>query len=134
MKQHHILFILLAPFLLVVSLLPSGCTYNDGLLEITPPIDTTVQISFADDILPVFSDKCASPTCHGAGGISPELTPAKAYSELFAGGFIDTLAPAQSELYKWMTGQYALSMPLSGPDPDLNVKVLTWITQGAKDN
>ncbi len=135
MKQQRVLSILAFAMLLLSLAAPSGCTSESGILVIEPPdVDTTVQVSFTQDIIPIFDQACNFSGCHNTGGTPPDLTPGNAYSALFAGNYIDTLMPGDSELIQWMLGNRGLPMPLSGPDEEFNKKVLTWITQGAKDN
>ncbi len=129
---------LLVPALFILLsglILPSGCSYDSGILEPPlPPVDTSVQVSLSMDIMPLFNESCNFSGCHNQGGTPPDLTPANAYDALWDGNYIDTLAPESSELMQWMLGNRDLDMPLTGPDPELNSLVLTWITQGAKDN
>ena len=135
MKQQLVLSALATALLLFSILAPTGCSYDSGILTIEPPvIDTTVQVSFSMEIVPVFEQKCNFSGCHNTGGTPPDLTPANAYDDLIQGGYIDTDVPADSELMQWLLGNRSRPMPVSGPDNDLNTKVLTWITQGAKDN
>ena len=135
MKQQLVLSALATALLLFSMLAPTGCSYDSGILTIEPPvIDTTVQVSFSMEIVPVFEQKCNFSGCHNTGGTPPDLTPANAYDDLIQGGYIDTDVPADSELMQWLLGNRSRPMPVSGPDNDLNTKVLTWITQGAKDN
>lgn len=136
MKQQLALPVLATAILLLSILAPSGCSYDSGILTIEPPdVDTTVQVSFSEDILPLFDElKCNISGCHNTGGIPPDLTPANAYDELTQGGYINTEKPADSELMQWLLGNRSLPMPLSGPNNNLNEKVLAWIIQGAKDN
>ncbi|MCB9299998.1 MAG: hypothetical protein H6566_05065 [Lewinellaceae bacterium] len=135
MKQQLVLSALATALLLFSMLAPTGCSYDSGILTIEPPvIDTTVQVSFSIEIVPVFEQKCNFSGCHNTGGTPPDLTPANAYDDLIQGGYIDTDVPADSELMQWLLGNRSRPMPVSGPDNDLNTKVLTWITQGAKDN
>ena len=110
----------------------SSCTYDAVLEPEDPPI--TGDVSFAQDILPIFNQSCNNSGCHNTGGTPPDLTPGKAYDALKAGNYIDLNAPENSELYLWMRGQRALPMPLSGPNSLYNATVLAWIKQGALNN
>lgn len=73
--------------------------------------------------------------CHNTGGISPILTPDKAYSELVDNGFVaDSVVIANNPLYVSMTS-------LTNPMPqdallasDKVDKVKTWILQGYENN
>lgn len=107
----------------------AGCYYDITLDQVV-----TEQVSFSQDILPIFNQSCNSPACHGAGAVPPDLSPASAYNALQAGGYINTSSPASSELYLWMRGERGLPMPLSGPNATYNATVLAWITQGALNN
>ncbi len=135
MKQQTALSILALLALLFSALAPTACTYDSGVIE--PPdiiIDTTEQVSFSEDVIPIFDGHCNSSGCHNTGGVPPDLTAENAYEALFQGNYIDTLEPRESELMQWMLGNRGLDMPLSGPNEEFNKTVLTWITQGAKDN
>ncbi|MCB0583719.1 MAG: hypothetical protein KDD06_00080 [Phaeodactylibacter sp.] len=135
MKQQRVLSILAFAMLLLSMIAPWGCTSESGILTIEPPeIDTTVQVSFSMDIVPEFNKSCNTSGCHNTGSFAPDLSPENAYGALFAGNYIDTLTPESSELMQWLLGNRNIDMPPTGPDEELNKKVLTWITQGAKDN
>ena len=135
MKQQQILSILALAALLFSIVAPTACTSESGILILEPPeIDTTVQVNFSKDIIPIFNQACNTSGCHNSGGVSPDLTPENAYAELFAGNFIDTLTPEDSELVQWMLGNRGLAMPPSGSNSEFNSKVLSWIGQGAKDD
>ena len=118
----------LTGFLLVFM---AGCKYDESYI---PPPDPGVQISFKDEIIPIFNQSCNSSGCHNTGGFAPDLTPANAYDALIAGNYIDTLADAQSGLYLWMSGDEGAPMPPDGTIDAYNAKVLLWMQQGAKNN
>lgn len=93
----------------------------------TPPaVDPNFEWSLATDIQPIFTANCAS--CHG-GVIAPDLRSGKSYEALTGGGYV-TAPAASSELYTVMIG--ASHDAKSSPAEKL--KVLYWITQGAKNN
>ncbi len=123
----------MAPLYFLTSIL-GGCTYETGVITNEIDIDTTVVVSFSQEIMPLFEEKCGDASCHGIAGVAPILTENVAYEELWQGNYIDTLKPEDSELYQWMISNRALDMPLAGPDWDLNALVLNWITQGAENN
>lgn len=108
-----------------------GCYYDKTVFI---EEEETGELSFAQDIIPLFNASCNVSGCHNAGGIPPVLTADKAYDALISGNYIDVDAPENSELYQWLTGKRSTPMPLSGPDPSINSKVLAWIKQGARDN
>lgn len=91
-----------------------------------PPGDTT---SFSLEIVPVFTESCTS--CHSTGGISPDLTPANAYADLFAEDLIDVAIPENSILYIKMATGGSMNKYTKVGDPEL---VLQWIKEGALNN
>ena len=125
--QKVIIYILLV---FLVGML-NAC-YND--LVVPTPTVVTQDVSFSQDILPIFNAKCNTVACHNAGGVFPALIEASAYSSLVNGGFINTENPENSELYQWMKGNRAVSMPPSGINNSDNALVLAWIKQGALNN
>lgn len=128
MKAKAIAFlVLLSGFGLIYS-----CSY-DQILPSGPDIDGLGTLSFNDDIKPIFNLSCNTSGCHD-GSVIPDLRSDNAFEALTAGNYLDVDAPENSELYQWMLGTRSLPMPLSGPNPDYNNKVLAWITQGALNN
>lgn len=105
------------------------CTYDVSLGPVV-----TDEVSFSNDIIPIFNQSCNSAGCHNTGGVKPDLTAANAYQALNSGGYINTSSPDKSELYLWMKGEKRLPMPLSGPNANYNATVLAWISQGAQNN
>ncbi|MBK6346127.1 MAG: hypothetical protein IPN08_13555 [Bacteroidales bacterium] len=108
----------------------SGCEYDYVEPDNTPPPDT---ISFANDILPIFSagtPACDASGCHASGAFAPDLTPANAYNNLMQDNRIDTANPAASPFYiKISTG--SMKTFLSTNDAKL---ILAWIEKGALNN
>lgn len=114
-----------------ILLWASGCYYDKTVLI---EEEETREISFTQDIIPIFNASCNISGCHNAGGVPPVLTADKAYNALINGNYINTDIPEESELYKWLTGKRSSPMPLSGPDATINSTVLAWIKQGARNN
>lgn len=110
----------------------SSCNYD----EVVPGsnVGDVGEMSFADDIIPIFSESCNMSGCHNNSGQKPDLSPSNAFNALNNGNYINTTSPSESSLYKWMNNEESLSMPLSGPNQTYNAKVLAWITQGALNN
>jgi hypothetical protein len=129
MMKFGYVFILAGIFCVTFSL--QSC-YYDKILPVTT--DITGDVSFADDIIPIFNAACNTSGCHNAGGFSPDLSPANAYADLFSEGLINKADPEASELYQWMAGMKSIPMPVSGVNPEYNALVLAWIEQGALDN
>lgn len=110
----------------------TACYYDAVLEPLTPEI--TDEVSFANDIIPIFNKSCNTSGCHNTGGIKPDLTASKAFNALTTGNYINATSPEDSELYQWIRGKRSTPMPLSGPDASINAAVLAWIKQGAKNN
>jgi hypothetical protein len=109
----------------------AACKYDDIL---PPEPDPGITISFSADVVPIFSASCAVPSCHNGSGPAPDLRAAVAYESLWSADLIDTMEPANSELYLWMSGVKGLPMPPQGSQPADAATVLQWIDQGAKNN
>jgi hypothetical protein len=106
----------------------SSCNYD--YIQPEPVIIPTDSISFATDVVPMFSKGCV--TCHGKGAVPPDLTPSGAYQSITSLGLINKTDPAQSIFYlKITTGSMASQGSLSANDKAL---FLAWIKQGAKNN
>lgn len=127
MKQ-LILACMMVGFLITLVI---SCKYDDVL---PPEPDPGIEISFANDIIPIFNASCNFSGCHNGGGPSPDLRETVAHESLFSGFYIDTIQPDNSELYLWMTGARGLPMPVEGVNPGYAATVLSWIEQGAKKN
>lgn len=129
MKTRHIFGL---ASILGLSILLSACYYDE---VIPKPVESITQdVSFSNDIIPIFNANCNVSGCHNLGGINPDLTPANAFNQLDSQGFIDRANPENSPIYQWMQGNGSLTMPPSGIDPGNNALVLAWIKQGAKNN
>ncbi len=115
----------------------AGC-YKATTLYPNPNDVTLVnkEVSFVNDIIPIFGEKCAISGCHNSGGANPDLTVSKAYNSLTNGGYLKVGDPKNSKLYLRLSGKVAPSMPLGGTinPSNINALVLTWITQQAKNN
>lgn len=95
-----------------------------------PPSPTDNKISFAGEIQPIFNAKCA--VCHGVGQNPPVLSQGKSYQSLMSiPGMIDTIVPANSDLYKSMITGGSMAAYSSKANAD---SVFKWIYQGAKNN
>ena len=98
------------------------------------PADKTV--SFAGDIVPIFSKSCSIAGCHASGGKAPDLSDGKAFGSLSSGGYLNIGTPKSSKLYLALTGKGGIAMPVGGASNPSNINnlVLAWIQQGAKNN
>lgn len=119
--------------LLVMALIFSGCAYDFIVEEevIDPTDPDAPEVSYSGDIQPIFNSKCIS--CHTTGGQMPDLSASNSYSSINNSRYISTSSPESSLIY-------------THPNPDTSehnwakyseaeaAEVLTWITQGAKNN
>lgn len=122
MKRNKTVF-----FIFLFGMFLTGCEYST-ITPVTPSREQ--QVSFQQDIqIPIFDAKCLN--CHMPGTSPPDLSSGNSYSSLFAGGFIDTVTPAQSGLFLSMNTGGSMSAYCNAGDAQL---VLTWISQGAKNN
>ncbi len=112
----------------------SGCTKTVTVV-VNPGSSITKELSFANDITPIFEKSCALSGCHASGGKQPDLSSKNAYQSLMSGGYVKAFDPEHSELMYWLTGKKSPVMPLgNGPNQDINAYIYAWIKQGAKNN
>lgn len=124
----------LAVVLAVVTInLMTGC-YKDKTVYFDTGTEITRPVSFAKDIIPIFTNSCSLSGCHVSGGQSPDLSAANAYNSLSVGNYYNTTAAENSTIYQWMTGKKSSPMPVGGINKDYNALVLAWIKQGAQNN
>jgi len=114
----------------MVSIGLFSCKYE----KIEPATELPENVSFQTDLIPLFNQSCNSVGCHNAGGISPDLSPANAYTNITTiDNMIDLDNPGNSMLYMRMVDTKS-PMPLSGVMPYESSQVLSWITDGASNN
>jgi PBP1b-binding outer membrane lipoprotein LpoB len=95
-----------------------------------PPSPNENQISYAGEIQPIFTQKCAF--CHGVGQAPPVLVAGKSYQSLMTSpGMVDTVVPGNSKLYKSMITGGSMAAYCNKANADSTYK---WIRQGAKNN
>lgn len=111
-------------FLFMIGLV--ACEYDYIVEDIpTPEPDPNNPISFSKQVEPIFQSKCIG--CHDSR--SPVLTTGVAYDNITNGNYINTTYPADSEIYKRSTDGHGTNM-----SSQERLLLLTWITEGAKDN
>ncbi len=96
--------------------------------------EITRTVSFANDIIPIFSSSCSISGCHTSGAKTPDLSASNAYTSLTVGNYINTTTPESSTLYQWMTGKKSTPMPVLGINKNYNAVILAWIKQGGQNN
>ena len=127
MKQ----LILYIGLVLVAGIALESC-YKDIIRPDLPkdPNAPPQQVSFKNELAPVFSANCTNVGCHATGGYHPYMTPDVAYREIVSGGFVNITLPKESILYKQIYGDMGAHMP-SLTDRQ---KVYDWIRNGAPNN
>lgn len=111
-----------------------GCYKTVTIVE-NPGNSITAEMSFTNDINPIFQKSCALSGCHASGAKEPNLSDGNAYKSLVDGNYFKAADPDNSVLILWLTGKKSPVMPLgNGPDQEINAKVYAWIKQGAKNN
>ncbi len=111
-----------------LSLMVTGCYYDDiAGFEGLP-----TNVSFKNDVDPIFSKNCVTSGCHDAiPSHDPSLVSENSYNSLIEGQYVNTTEPEKSTLYVALNS----GMPPSGPLSVNDMKIiLAWITEGAKNN
>jgi hypothetical protein len=114
---------------LVIGL--SGC-YKDIIKPDLPkdPNAPPQQVSFNNELKPLFNASCTNVGCHVSGAHKPYLTADVSYQQIVNGGFVNTALPKESILYKQIYGDMGEHIP-SLTDRQ---KVYDWIRNGAPNN
>ena len=121
----HLLIILI--FLVAAA---ESCTYKK--IDEDPALPENV--SFQNDLIPLFNNSCNSAGCHNTNGVPPDLSEANAYDDIMGtSGMVDIVHPEKSELYTRMIDTQN-PMPPAGVMSYPASQVLSWITDGAKKN
>ncbi len=132
MKKHNYMKKILLIVIAITGIMVwQSCQYDwyDPVDYIPPPPGDTTYFSL--EIIPIFNNSCNSGSCHGAGGIPPDLSPANAYADLFARNQIDTVTPENSKLYIKCAPGGSMNKYCQPGDPEL---ILQWIKEGALNN
>ena len=126
--NHTMLFKILV--LVLISVVLFSCKYE----TIEPATTLPENVSFQNDLVPLFNQSCNTVGCHSAGGIQPDLSAGNEYADITNNGdMIDLDFPGNSKLYKRMI-DVQKPMPLTGVMQYESQQVLSWITDGAKNN
>ena len=133
MKKTYLSFFILISFTLY------NCSKDTG------PVDdhqTTENISFVNDIQPIFDQNCTT-SCHPNSG-NLDLTAANSYNQLvnvnasgYSGKRVVPGDPENSVLYKKIDGSgvYGSNMPLGGNLSAAQINTIKqWIIEGAQNN
>jgi len=126
MKKYNIFLIII-----LVTLLFTSCKYDFVLPEEVPVINPDVPVSFATKIAPIFTaGTCIS--CHKAGGQTPDLTSASAYSQIVP-AFVNLTSPETSMIYSFPAPTSTTHTWKKYTSSEAAL-ILEWIKQGAKNN
>lgn len=118
-------------WLAILVTLLAGC-YKDVILPdaVIDPDGPPQAVSYNAELKPLLNSKCALAGCHVSGSHQPYLTPDISYLQLVNGGFVNTIVPKESILYKMINGEMKEYIP-SAADRQ---KVYDWIRTGAQNN
>ncbi len=122
---------LIIPILLVAFL--SGCIYDWVVPEDVPDIPNDVEISFAGQIVPIFTTGNNCTSCHRSGGTPPDLTAANAYNQINTAKYINRSTPVESGIYKVLAPSSTTHRHKIYTAQQAAL-ILAWIEQGAKNN
>ncbi|MCE1199023.1 MAG: cytochrome c [Marinilabiliales bacterium] len=127
MKKSTVYFLVV-----VLGLVLNACSYDFIVKEEVKPVDPTVDVLFATQIAPIFTNGCVS--CHKPGGQTPDLSAANAYNSLKNANLFDTASPSASLIYTFPNPDNAGKHSWKKYSAAEAQLVLTWIQQGAKNN
>lgn len=133
MKNNKRYFILL--FLGVLFL--AGCEYTfvqypDANVD-PPTPDPENPISFADKIIPIFTNGNYCTACHDTGKTAPDLSAANAYNSIVSMNLVNLTDPAASKLYEYILVSTS-THPQKYYASSQAEKILLWIQEGALNN
>ncbi len=94
------------------------------------PEGTPKQVSFKNELAPLFNTSCTAVGCHVSGAHKPYLTMDVSYQQIVNGGFVNIVLPKESTLYKEIYGDMAEHIPAKADKQ----KVYDWIRNGAPNN
>ena len=105
----------------------ASCTYHTNDYD---PCVLPVEVSFEEDIIPIFEASCNDGGCHN-GTIPPNLTRDVAYASLVGGGYVVPGTPAEdNSLYQVIDGG---SMDGYATDCERTF-IKQWLDEGAENN
>ena len=113
--------------IIVMGMGTASCTYHTNDYD---PSEAPDNLSFSEQIIPIFNESCNSVGCHNEGGIPPNLTEDAAYVSLIGGGYVEPENSEGSELYIVIDGG---TMTGYATDKERNY-IKKWIDEGALNN
>lgn len=118
-------------FLMFLGLNSTGC-YKDVILPdaTVDPEGPPQPVSYKNELAPLFNSNCALSGCHVSGAHKPYLKTAESYLNIVNGGYVNTIVPKESILYKMINGEMKEYIPKATD----RQKVYDWIRNGAPNN
>ena len=115
----------------VMSISFTGC-YKDIIFPeaAIDPDGPPQLVSFKVDIAPMLNSKCALSGCHVSGAHKPYMPSDVSYQQIVNGGFVNTILPKESTIYKMINGEMREYIPAAAD----RQKVYDWIRNGALNN
>ncbi len=122
-------------FSIIITLTMFGIGLTSCEWSQIEPVDVLPEnVSFGNDLIPIFTQSCNSVGCHNSGGISPDLSEENGFNDITSSNMLNFDNPANSELYIRMI-DFQSPMPISGILSKTQTdKVLVWIIEGAQNN
>ncbi|HNB31982.1 MAG: hypothetical protein K1X68_10340 [Saprospiraceae bacterium] len=108
----------------------AGC-YKDVIQPGSDPDGPPQSVSFKQDLSPLFKAKCGLTGCHVPGSHKPNMdVEANTYINIVSGGYVNTLIPKESIIYKQINSSMLEYIPAQSD----RQKVFDWIRNGAPNN
>ncbi len=122
-------------FSIIITLTMFGIGLTSCEWSQIEPVDVLPEnVSFGNDLIPIFTQSCNSVGCHNSGGISPDLSEENGFNDITSSNMLNIDNPENSELYIRMI-DFQSPMPISGILSKTQTdKVLVWIIEGAQNN
>jgi len=126
--------------LFALAVIFNGCKHPPGVYYNNTPTASgncsADTVYFQNDILPLLNSSCAVSGCHDAS-TGKEGVVLTDYGAVMRTGGINLQSPASSRIYRAVTGSGERHMPPAGYPSWTSAQaadLLTWISQGAKNN
>lgn len=118
--------------ILGVSLFMTSC-YYDTVLELPPDNGGVIptDVSFATDIQPLFTAKCAN--CHDGSIANPDLRAGNAYNDIVPQHVVAGNAEASNFFNKLPGNNHPIDAGFSLSADEIAL-IKAWIDEGAEDN
>jgi len=115
-----------ALYYLILLFSLNSCYYD---VIVTEDMDETEQVSFRNNIVPVFQASCTS--CHDGEITEPDFTANAAYSSLTKGNYVSVTNPESSTLIRKIRGDH----PYAGALTETEIQwIIRWMEDGAANN